>query len=433
MRLRHFVPTFVLLPARPFALALAGCGLLSSVPIAVSAASLQSIGRPAGDLESEAIGISANGSVVVGNSFGTAGPRAFVWSDDVLTPLPAPGEDFLFAEAISRDGTTVAGSILQVDGLGQVVSSEAFRWRSGTGVVGLGDAVGGAAQSVAFACSADGDIVVGRVNDADGGKAGRWDGPALSLVGPGDLAGGNVDGSAFDVSDDGSVIGGDTSVSTGFAGFRWTEATGMVALADLPGGQVESFVDGVSPDGSVLVGWSSSASGVEASRWVGAGAPGGLGDLPGGGFESYAYDVATGGNRIVGESLTADGFRAFLWDEQNQMRPLIDVLSGLGVDTTGWTLEVAYAISPDGNWVVGVAETPQGDTEGFVAYLPEPTGASSALAALLVLGGIAARRRGDRVGSCAPGREAQPRRAPAIPSLRDEPGPTHPGRRIPSP
>ena len=402
MRLRHFVKMLVVRSVRPFALGLVGSMLLSLVPLAVSAASLQSIGRLAGDAESEAIGISANGGVVVGNSFGLAGPRAVVWNGDVLTPLPPPGEDLLFAEAISRDGTTVAGSILRVDGLGQVVASEAFRWRSGTGVVGLGDAAGGLAESFAFACSADGDIVVGRVNDDEGGKAARWDGLALSLVGPGDLAGGDVDGSAFDVSDDGSVIGGDVDISTGFVGFRWTAADGMVALPELSEGQLESRVDGVSPDGSVLVGWSASASQVEAVRWIGSNPPEGLGDLPGGGFASFAYDASSGGERIVGESqtgLTGNGYRAFLWDETNGMRALTDVLSGLGVDTTGWTLGVAYAISPDGNWVVGVGDTPQGEREGFVAYLPEPTGTGSALAALLVLGRWAARRPGDRARS----------------------------------
>ena len=75
------------------------------------------------------------------------------------------------------------------------------------------------------------------------------------------------------------------------------------------------------------------------------------------------------------------------------MRLLSDVLAGLGVDTTGWTLETAFAISPDGQWVVGTATTPGGDSEGFRAFLPEPAGAATSLAALLALGGLAARRR----------------------------------------
>ena len=374
-----------------------GWALLIFAPVAAAqAASIEAIGRLAGDVESEAIGLSGDGRVVAGNSLDSDDlPRAVIWRDGVLTPLVAPPDTFLFAEGISRDGTTAVGSILKFDGEGMLISSEAFRWRAGTGVVGLGDADGGGVASAAFACTQDGHIAVGSVRDTAGDKAGRWDGSVLSLVGLGDLPGGDVDGAAYAISDDGNVIGGDANVSTGFAGFRWTMATGMVQLADLPEGTNESFVDGVSPDGSVLVGWSGGASGIEATLWVGLGEPQGLGDLPGGPFESFAYAVSLGGKRVVGESqITVDDYRAFLWDQANGMRALGDVLSGFGVDMTGWTLEVAYAISPNGRWVVGTGVTPQGNREGFIADLPEPGGAGSALAALLALGGLAVRRRG---------------------------------------
>jgi uncharacterized membrane protein len=394
-----------------------GSGLLILAPVAAQAASIEAIGRLAGDVESEAIGLSGDGRAVVGNSFDMDElPRAFVWRNGVSTPLVAPPDTVLIAEDISRDGTTAVGSILTFDGGMNLIASEAFRWRAGTGVVGLGDADGGSVRSAAFACTQDGNIAVGTVRDAAGDKAGRWDGSVLSLVALGDLPGGDVDGAAFDISDDGRVIGGDADVSTGFAGFRWTMADGMVQLADLPGGSVESFVDGVSSDGSALVGWSSGASGVEATLWVGLGAPQGLGDLPNGDFESYAYAVSLGGKRVVGESHTTGGYRAFLWDQVNGMRALGDVLSGLGVDMTGWTLDVAYAISPNGRWVVGTGETPQGNREGFIADLPEPGGATSALAALLALGALAARRRsrGRRAhGQRGIGPATRPQRRPA--------------------
>lgn len=378
-----------------------GSALLILAPVAAQAASIEGIGRLAGDNQSEAIGVSGNGRVVAGNSFDADDlPRALVWQEGVSTALVAPADTFLFAEDVSQDGTTAVGSILTFDGDVSLIASEAFRWRADTGVVGLGDADGGGVRSDAFACTRDGNIAVGSVQDAAGDKAARWDDSVLSLVGLGDLPGGDVDGAAFDISDDGSVIGGDANVSTGFTGFRWTMAGGMVPLGDLPGGTAESFVDGVSSDGSVLVGWSGGANGVEATLWVGLGEPQGLGDLPGGGFESFAYAVSRGGYRVVGESDTTAGGRAFLWDEANGMRALGDVLSGLGVDMTGWTLEVAYAISPNGRWVVGTGVTPQGAREGFIADLPEPGGAASALAALLALGGLAARRRGRDRRAC---------------------------------
>ncbi|HSJ96467.1 MAG TPA: PEP-CTERM sorting domain-containing protein [Myxococcota bacterium] len=379
---------------------LLGWVLLALAPLSAHAASLESIGRLAGDDDSEAVGVSADGSVVVGNSFDGVVPRAVVWTPGGgLEQLPPPLDRNLFAESISADGTSIVGSIQERDGTNEVIASEAFRWRAGTGVVGLGDAAGGASRSAAFACTPNGDLAVGRVSDAAGAKAGRWDGTTLSLVGPGDLTGGDVDGAAFDVSDDGAVIVGDSDATAGYTGFRWTQGGGMVPLGDLPGGIVETFVDGVSPDGSVIVGWSDGTDGVEAVRWVGGGAPQGLGDLPGGEFESYAFDVSSGGAAIVGESHTGStesDYEAFLWDATNGMRRLSDVLAGLGVDTTGWTLERIFAISPDGQWVVGTGTTPEGDIEGFRAFLPEPAGAATSLAALLALGGLAARRRAAR-------------------------------------
>lgn len=140
-----------------------------SIPISVSAASLQSIGRLAGDVGSEAIGIAANGSVVVGNPIGVSSPRAIVWTVSVLTPLPPQVDTFLFEEGISGDGTAVVGSILEIDGLGQISSSETFRWRAGTGSVGLADLPGGSDRSVAFSCSSSGgDRIVGESLSGEG-------------------------------------------------------------------------------------------------------------------------------------------------------------------------------------------------------------------------------------------------------------------------
>jgi uncharacterized membrane protein len=375
------------------ALALTGT---AAVPGVARAASLQSIGRLANHVWSEAVGVSDDGGSVAANSFDVDDvPHALRWTPGGSTPLTAPLDTNLFAENVSADGTAIVGSIQERDQTGEVVASEAFRWRQGTGVVGLGDAAGGDSWSVAYACSADGNLAVGVVNDATGTLAARWDGGALTPVGAGDLPGGAVDGAAYDVSSAGTVIAGDATTAAGFVGFRWTAGTGMVGLPDLPGGAVESYVDGVSPDGSVIVGWSDGPDGLEATRWVGGGDAQGLGALSGAAaIESFAYDASNGGARIVGEAFTASGYRAFLWDAANGMRLLVDVLEDLGVDTAGWTLETAYSISSDGRWVVGTGTTPQGDTEGFLVDLPEPGALGSAIAALLALRGLAARRSG---------------------------------------
>ncbi|MCH7603849.1 MAG: HAF repeat/PEP-CTERM domain-containing protein, partial [Planctomycetes bacterium] len=102
-----------------------------------------------------------------------------------------------------------------------------------------------------------------------------------SFQGLGDLPGGSFESLAFAVSADGSVVVGDSISASGFEAFRWTSGGGMISLGDLPGGFFDSSASGVSADGSVVVGHSASASGNEAFRWTSGGGMVGLGDLPG--------------------------------------------------------------------------------------------------------------------------------------------------------
>jgi len=69
------------------------------------------------------------------------------------------------------------------------------------------------------------------------------------------------------------------------------------------------------------------------------------------------------------------------------MRSVEDVLTALGIDLAGWTLVSAKDISADGNTVVGFGLNPSGDTEAWIAVIPEPSSAlllASGLAALAV-------------------------------------------------
>jgi len=52
------------------------------------------------------------------------------------------------------------------------------------------------------------------------------------------------------------------------------------------------------------------------------------------------------------------------------MLPLADVLTGLGVDLSGWVLHDATDISADGRTIVGCGTNPAGVPEAFVAYIP---------------------------------------------------------------
>ena len=89
------------------------------------------------------------------------------------------------------------------------------------------------------------------------------------MVGLGDLDNGfgYLLSAANGVSANGSVVVGEGNSANGPEAFRWTETTGMVGLGDLSGGSFYSTASGVSADGSVVVGNSNSANGQEAFIW----------------------------------------------------------------------------------------------------------------------------------------------------------------------
>jgi probable HAF family extracellular repeat protein len=284
---------------------------------------------PLGDLrfgavESQALGISADGSVVVGYASGKLGREAFRWTGGVMTSL--------------------------------------------------GDLPDGSFYSHANRISADGSVVVGVGRSASGGEAFRWTGGVMT--GLGDLPGGSFYSVAIDVSADGSVVVGSGTGAAGNEAFRWTGGV-MTGLGDFAGGSFQSVAVGVSADGSVVVGMGTGAAGQEAFRWTG-GVMTGLGDLPGGSFSSKANDVSADGSVVVGygsivypvEDDVPPGDAAFIWTADGGMEQLFDVLVARGATgLTGWTLATANAISADGQWIAGTGYNPLGQTEAFLANI----------------------------------------------------------------
>jgi probable HAF family extracellular repeat protein len=213
------------------------------------------------------------------------------------------------------------------------------------------------------------------------------------MIALGDLPGGDFISVALGVSADGSVVVGASRSDMTSEAFLWTAGSGMVGLGDLPGGSASSSANDVSADGSVVVGGSRSAAGSEAFRWSSTSGMVGLGFLSLSVPESSALAVSGDGSIVVGSS-ESGGFEsndfAFIWDSTNGMRNLREVLVGMGLDLTGWTLREATDVSDDGHTIVGWGINPNGEQEGWLAQIPEP----SSLALLgLGLGAAAMLRR----------------------------------------
>ncbi|MFN0008423.1 MAG: hypothetical protein ACKVXR_10995 [Planctomycetota bacterium] len=260
-------------------------------------------------------GVSGTGASLVGYSYSTLGNQAH--RNMLEIPMYPAGAFDSRATGISDSGGVVCGwSYLPTGGY------EGWTWTGTVAApVGIGDLTGGAFYSLAVSISGDGVVVVGESESASGVEAFRKVLPGGAMTGLGDLAGGAFDSRANGASYDGSVVVGEsvTGVSTG--PFRWTAASGMVALTASTGS-----AKACNADGSIVVGWT--------------------------GFGTVTH--------------------AFLWDAAHGVRDLKDVLVadyGLGTTLAGWTLYEAVDVSADGTVIVGHGSDPGGVPQAWIVDL----------------------------------------------------------------
>ena len=368
---------------------------------AADAAMFLGIGDLSGGIfSSQASDVSSDGSTLTGWSEASSGEKALRWSlADGAVPLASlPGDDSTsHAYAVAAAGDYIAGSV----GIGGV--ERAVRWGPGspTQPVMLLGTLGGGTYSRAYSISADGTMVAGYGNSTGGWQAFRWV-QGTGMQGLGWLDGAINLSRAIGISRDGETVVGWSYSGGGFIteACRWTEDSGiMVGLGDLPGGSVYSSAQATSADGSVIVGASKSAAGPEAFIWTDAAEMVGLGDLPGGPFDSEALNVSDDGTLVVGTATDDTGEQAFIWRETVGMQSVQELLNLYEVNTTGWVLQKATAVSQtaSGVMIVGTGINPTGNTEGWVAevpafpYVPEPLSWS-----LLACGGFGLFRRRRR-------------------------------------
>jgi probable HAF family extracellular repeat protein len=315
--------------------------------------------------------ISADGLTVVGRDTSASGTEATVWTRAggfVGLGHLAGGSFSSTAEGVSDDGSTIVGGSSSASG------SQAFRRTSATMMVGLGDLADGGFSSGASDVSADGSVIVGFGTSASGTEAFRWTSGG-GMVGLGDIAGGSFSSNARAVSADGSVVAGRGEGVVTMEAFRWTSGTGMVGLGLIPGSDPGPGSDtsgrGISADGSTIVGEGSTGFSIVGFRWTSGT---GVVNIGGNLTETASGD----GSLVVGFS----GVDASIWDAQNGMRPVAQVLTDLGLDLTGWTLSEAWAITDDGRVIAGDGTNPDGQPESWIAVLSDPPADPSTLPAL---------------------------------------------------
>ncbi|PAP76483.1 lipase/acyltransferase domain-containing protein [Rubrivirga marina] len=372
-------------PLPPAALTLLALALLA--PAAVGQASIRDLGsfRPTG--------VSDDGRVVSGDRSGSGDQvtEAIRWTEgEGIGVLPSFSNVWDRASAVSADGTVLVGYSYGYDGPGNF----AVRWGEDgdaefLGVLEVNDDL--QLGSHAEAVSADGSVVVGFSEVERPGSMGsgqveteqafRWEGGVMTGLGylDGSSVGSGPQSTATGVSADGAVVVG-FSLTTALAGcavnpcrqaFRW-EGGQMQGLGVLGSGSESfSYAQAVSADGRVVVGKSSSSSALygEAVRWEG-GQMRGLGVLPGD-VESIALAVSADGSLIVGESVSLEGDETiFLWTAAGGMRALRPYLLAQGVDLSGWTLGRFGGLSANGNYLVGFAGNGAARRAWRVALVP---------------------------------------------------------------
>ncbi|MEZ4333809.1 MAG: hypothetical protein R3F35_18810 [Myxococcota bacterium] len=400
--------------------------LASILSGSAQAVSLTPLGVLEGDVYSDAAAISPDGSTILGTSRSpTGGARIFI-EDRVNGMRAVPGvwpDEGDVAVGMSDDGSIVAGN----SGVSAFIWHEAHGPRALVlvdGQVTLDGDPGNAPYIPllnATGLSSDGSTVVGRSENG----AFVWD----AENGIRDLGGLPTGRFPYPtgVSADGSIVVGVDRIDGGDGAFIWDSANGMRPLGSLPGGDGTGWATAVSDSGSHVVGVSASAFGVEAFLWDAVNGMQGLGDLPGGVglgdfFLSTATDVSADGKVVVGIGFADDGYKTFVWDAEHGMRDLEVMLRTMGVDLSGWRLNLDpnYSefpkISADGRTIVAIGEY-NGERASYRVVIPEP-----ASAALLVLGL-------SWLGATAGWRSAAARRAReetlTASGFRSEPHPPH--------
>ncbi len=193
------------------------------------------------------------------------------------------------------------------------------------------------------------------------------------------------------VSSNGFVAG--FRLNGGYSAFRWSIGAGYQDLGSLLPDYPHAWAYDISADGDTVVGASQAPSSFlgGAFRWTPSTGMQNIGALPGG--RSQAYAVSSNGNWIVGASSRSSPFRqglAFRWSDATGMT----VLRQLDIPNEQNLVYTTTDVSDDGQFVIGYASIFQGGRvcllwtgEDSVRQIPNPDGSPIDSPYLLSLSG----------------------------------------------
>jgi len=231
----------------------------------VGSGPLVDLGLIPGNTRAYARGMSGDGNTIIGacesGQQSAVFGQAFRW-----TPrggmqglgYTRPGGLFSRALGVSRDGSTIVGlSVADLVG-------DAFVWRESTGMQGLPRLPGATPNSTSQAngVNADGTVIVGVGDDPVTGepRALRWTASGVQNLG---TVPGYLRSDAFASDGSGSVISGDLTTGLANTAFVWTPLTGMRTISDylsgygvlVPAGYRVGHVSVMSDDGLTFAGY----------------------------------------------------------------------------------------------------------------------------------------------------------------------------------
>jgi uncharacterized membrane protein len=328
---------------------------------------------PDNTFNSSANCISNDGSVIVGTGISALGLQAFIWTENsgmvAMENLTTSNFKDYWPNSVSGNGSVIVGGGGKYYEWNNML---AFRWTQSDGIKMLGS-LDGSNRSEASDVSADGTVIVG-----DGGEqAFRWT-QDEGMIGLGVLNG-KTKSRAIAVSEDGTIITG-SSWNNSFElekTFIWTQASGMTEIEGFEANIASSFPNALSADGTAIAGscYEKTTDKESPFRWMKSTGILKLGHLPGK-STTHPGGISNNGKIIVGTSFSSmtDPGLAFIWDSINGIRNLKTVLeSDYGYNLTGWTLNNAFNITPDGTIVIGSGTNPSGNKEAYRVELKEQT------------------------------------------------------------